>query len=78
MGKPPHVKMVNPPNGFARPLVLTYPQKRRFAGTEVLEEEARVETFLMVTLVVLRVSVPLALTLWVSSRLRAWDRRRTA
>jgi hypothetical protein len=37
-----------------------------------------VETFLMLVLVVLRVSVPLALTLWVSSRMRAWDLRRTA
>jgi hypothetical protein len=37
-----------------------------------------VETFLMLALVVLRVSVPLVLTLWVSSQVHAWDLRRGA
>ncbi len=34
------------------------------------------ETFLMLTLVTLRICVPVALTLWVSSRVLAWDTRR--
>ena len=34
------------------------------------------ETLLMLTLVTLRICVPIALTLWVSSLVQAWDLRR--